>query len=47
MKRVLVVQESLPHYRVALFEGLRRSLAAEGVLLDLVHGRPSRVAATP
>jgi glycosyltransferase involved in cell wall biosynthesis len=37
-KRVVIVQELLPQYRVAFFDGLRAALAAEDVTLDLVHG---------
>lgn len=38
-RRAVIVQEMLPYYRVELLERLRRSLAAEGVDLDLVHGQ--------
>lgn len=38
--RVLVVQESLPQYRVAFFERLRDRLRGEDVELDLAHGEP-------
>jgi glycosyltransferase involved in cell wall biosynthesis len=39
-RRVLVVQESLPQYRVPLFQRLRSDLAGSGVVLDVAHGRP-------
>ena len=35
-RRVLIIQEHLPHYRVPFFDGLKESLAAVGVRLDLV-----------
>ena len=38
-RRVLVVQERLPHYRVPFFEQLRSRLAQDGVELALAHGR--------
>jgi glycosyltransferase involved in cell wall biosynthesis len=38
-RRVLVVQERLPHYRVPFFEQLRSRLAQDGVDLALAHGR--------
>jgi glycosyltransferase involved in cell wall biosynthesis len=40
MNRVVVVQKSVPHYRVPFFEGLRRRLADEGTELVLVYGQP-------
>lgn len=39
--RVLIVQESLPQYRVPLFTRLRDLLAGHGVHLDVAHGQPS------
>jgi glycosyltransferase involved in cell wall biosynthesis len=36
MKRVLIIQEHLPHYRVPFFEGLRDRLTADGVKLEVV-----------
>ena len=38
-RRVLVVQERLPHYRVPFFEQLRSRLAQDGIDLELAHGR--------
>lgn len=38
--RVLIVQESLPQYRVPLFNGLRERLALHGIHLDVAHGQP-------
>jgi glycosyltransferase involved in cell wall biosynthesis len=37
MKRVLIVQERLPHYRVPFFDELRRNARAEDIGVDLVH----------
>ena len=45
MSRVVILQESLPHYRVPFFEGLREALALQGVRVDLVVGQPDRIAA--
>ena len=44
---VAIVQGRLTHYRVALFENLRRILQADGVRLRLLHGEatPSEAAA--
>lgn len=39
--RLLVVQRRLTHYRVPLFEGLRRALDRQGVELTLVVGTPT------
>jgi L-malate glycosyltransferase len=39
--RVVVVQKSLPLYRVPFFERLRGRLDADGIELELVHGRPT------
>jgi L-malate glycosyltransferase len=39
--RVLIVQESLPQYRVPFFNGLRNSLGRHGVHLDVAHGEPA------
>ena len=44
--RVVCVQRRLPHYRVALFEGLRQRLAEQGVEFVLVHGQPTPAEAT-
>ena len=38
-RRVLIVQERLPHYRVPFFEQLRSRLAQDGIDLELAHGR--------
>jgi len=38
---VLIVQESLPQYRVPFFNGLRDRLALHDVDLDVAHGRPA------
>lgn len=40
MKRVVILQEFLPQYRVPFFDQLRWSLALEEVELVLVHGQP-------
>jgi glycosyltransferase involved in cell wall biosynthesis len=49
MADVIIIQEHLPHYRVAFFEGLRESLAARGISLGLVYGADSdpRMLTTP
>jgi len=39
--RVAIVQETVPHYRVPFFALLRRALAAEGIALALLYGRPT------
>lgn len=39
-RRVVIVQRRLTHYRVPLFELLREQLAAKGIRLDLLVGRP-------
>ena len=44
--RVVCVQRRLPHYRVALFEGLRQRLAEDGIEFVLVHGQPTPAEAT-
>ena len=36
MKRVLIIQEHLPHYRIPFFECLRTQLSASGVQLDVI-----------
>lgn len=43
---MLVVQETLPHYRLPFFEGLRAALRGDGIALRLLAGRPDAVAAT-
>jgi glycosyltransferase involved in cell wall biosynthesis len=45
MKRVLIIQRVLPHYRVPFFEQLRKRLAADGIELDLVVGQPTKAGA--
>ena len=42
MKRVLIVQRMLPHYRVPFFEQLRERLASEEIALELVVGQPTK-----
>lgn len=42
MKRVLIIQRVLPHYRVPFFEQLREQLAADGIELGLVVGQPTK-----
>lgn len=39
--RVAIVQETVPHYRVPFFADLRKALAAQGVTLALLYGRPT------
>lgn len=41
MARVLVVQRRMTHYRVPLFETLRRELARECIELQLAYGEPT------
>ncbi|MEK0083062.1 glycosyltransferase family 4 protein [Benzoatithermus flavus] len=38
--RVAILQRIVPHYRVAFFDRLRTSLAAQGIRLDLYAGAP-------
>lgn len=38
MKHVLIVQKTVPHYRVPFFNGLRHSLKTPGVHLHLAYG---------
>jgi glycosyltransferase involved in cell wall biosynthesis len=42
MKRVVVCQHRLLHYRVGLFEKLRTACEARGIALHLLHGQASR-----
>lgn len=42
MKKVVIFQYRLLHYRTQLFEQLRATCAAKGIELDLVHGQASR-----
>lgn len=46
MRRVLIVQRVLPHYRVPFFNQLRQRLAFEDVELKLVVGQPTKVGAS-
>ncbi len=41
MRRVVIVQRRLPHYRVPFFEALRARAAARGIEIVLVHGDPT------
>lgn len=43
MRRVLILQERIPHYRVAFFERLRAELASDNVRLDVAHGGITQV----
>ena len=42
MRRVLVVQRRMPHYRIAFFEALRTALEADGIALTLAVGVPTQ-----
>ncbi|MBC7488655.1 MAG: glycosyltransferase family 4 protein [Glaciimonas sp.] len=42
MKRVVILQHRLLHYRVGLFEQLRLQCAGRGIELHLVYGQPTR-----
>jgi glycosyltransferase involved in cell wall biosynthesis len=42
MKHVVVLQHRLLHYRMGLFDSLRKECLARGIRLDLVHGQASR-----
>ncbi|WGS86797.1 glycosyltransferase family 4 protein [Methylomonas sp. UP202] len=42
MKKVVILQHRLLHYRLGLFEGLRSASAARGIDLHLVHGQPTK-----
>ena len=42
MKKVVIFQYRLLHYRTKLFELLKRACEAKGVQLELVHGQASR-----
>jgi glycosyltransferase involved in cell wall biosynthesis len=44
-RRVLVVQRRMTHYRVALFEALRRELPRHGCELVVAHGEPTEAEA--
>ena len=39
--RVIIFYKSIPQYRRRFFELLRERLAAEGIGLELIYGRPS------
>lgn len=42
MRKVVVLQHRLLHYRLQLFESLRARCADKGIELHLVHGQPTR-----
>lgn len=42
MKKVVILQHRLLHYRTKLFEQLRTACALKGIQLELVHGQASR-----
>lgn len=42
MKKVVILQHRLLHYRTKLFEQLRAAGAAKGIQIELVHGQASR-----
>ncbi len=42
MKKVVILQHRLLHYRTKLFEQLRTAGAAKGIQIELVHGQASR-----
>lgn len=44
---MVIVQERLPHYRLALFEQIRRQLAGEGIDLAVIHGHAQCQATSP
>lgn len=41
LRRVLIIQRRLPHYRVALFERLRARLSEEQIELSVAYGSPA------
>ncbi len=41
MKKIVILQHRLLHYRIGFFEGLHKSCSAMGVELYLVHGQPT------
>lgn len=45
VKTVLIIQETLPHYRVDFFDSLRNVLAARDIELRLAHGQADSVQA--
>jgi glycosyltransferase involved in cell wall biosynthesis len=42
VKKVVILQHRLLHYRVGLFEQLHKQCQARGIELHLVHGQPTR-----
>lgn len=40
-RRVVILQETLPQYRVAFFTEIRRQAAAHGITVHVLHGRAS------
>lgn len=42
MKKVVIMQHRLLHYRIGLFERLRERCLERGILFHLVHGQPTR-----
>ncbi len=42
MKKVVILQHRLLHYRLELFEQLRKACEARGIKLHLVHGQPTQ-----
>lgn len=42
MKKVVILQHRLLHYRMGFFEGLRKACEARGIKLHLVHGQPTK-----
>ncbi len=42
MKKVVILQHRLVHYRTKLFDQLRAACTARGIQLELVHGQASR-----
>jgi glycosyltransferase involved in cell wall biosynthesis len=45
MKKVIILQHRLLHYRTDLFEMIRESLSKQGITLDLIHGQASQTEA--
>lgn len=39
MKRVIIIQEQIPHYRIAFFELLKANLAVDGIALEVICSR--------
>ena len=42
MKKVVILQHRLLHYRTKLFEQLRAAGVAKGIQIELVHGQATR-----